>query len=107
MCNVTHDFNDALFRSLCDLMRITANNELRINFEIRGVMSNEEMHLWTGRLYNQFEAILDQTPLLSEHRNQPRTALGIYLTKLRTGDSDERLASLFHISRGKLERFYL
>lgn len=67
-------------------------------------MSDAEMHLWTGRTYDEFEAILEQTPSLSETCNQPKTALGIYLTKLRTGDSDERLATLFNISRRKLER---
>lgn len=86
MCNVTHDFNDAQFTSLCDLMRMAANNQPRIDFENRGAMPNEEMRLWTGRTYDQFEAILEQTPSLSERYNQPRTALGIYLTKLRTGE---------------------
>lgn len=49
MCNVTHDFNDAQFTSLCDLMRMAANNQPRIDFENRGAMPNEEMRLWTGR----------------------------------------------------------
>lgn len=34
----------------------------------------------------------------------PRTALGIYLTKLRSGEPNERLATLFNMSRRKLER---
>lgn len=86
------------------MMRRALERGPRLDFNTRGSLSNEEMHFWTGRNGEQFDAILDQVPSLSERCKEPRTALGIYLTKLRTGDSDERLATLFNVSRRKLER---
>lgn len=103
-CNVTHNFNAQQFSDVCDMLRMALNRGPRLDFNTRGALSNEDMHFWTGRNCEQFDSILQQTPSLSERCKEPRTALGIYLTKLRTGDSDERLATLFNMSRRKLER---
>ncbi|XP_041983275.1 uncharacterized protein LOC121736257 [Aricia agestis] len=52
---------------------------------------------------HQFRQILDEVPRLNNaHRGA--TALAAYLTKLRTGDSDQRLSTLFKIPRSTLER---
>lgn len=84
------------------MMRIALQRGSRFDFNDRGALSDEEMHFWTGRNNEQFDSILEPS-LIQECRN-PGTALGIYLTKLRTGDSNERLASLFNMTRQNLER---
>lgn len=103
-CNVTHDFNAAQFRDISDIMRRGMQRGSRLDFNTIGAVTSEEMHFWTGRSFEQFEEILEQTPSLSQRCKNPRTALGIFLTKLRTGESNERLATLFNMSRQNLER---
>ncbi|KAF9416045.1 hypothetical protein HW555_006457 [Spodoptera exigua] len=97
-CNTTHDFNAAQFKDVCDMLRTTIQRGSRLDFSLQGAMTDEEMHYW-------FDDILEETPSLGMRCNDPRTALAILLVKLRTGDSDERLATLFNMSRRKLERY--
>lgn len=55
--------------------------------------------------YNdQFNEILRETPTLGEGNNRPRTILGVYLSKLRSVESNERLSTLFNMSRRTLQR---
>lgn len=103
-CNTTHNFTAIQFNDVCDMLRTALQRGSRFDFRIRGALTNEEMHFWVGLNGDQFDAILEQTPSLSEISNDPRTALAILLVKLRTGDSNERLATLFNMSRRKLER---
>lgn len=100
-CNVSHDFSAGQFSEALDML---CRQGPRLDFSVRGAMSNEEMHFWTGLNSEKFGFIIEQTRSLSTRCNQPRTALGVYLSKLRTGDSNERLATLFGMSRRKLER---
>lgn len=74
------------------MMRNALQRGSSLDFNAKGALSDEEMHFWTGRNNEQFESILEQTPSLIQESRNPRTALGIYLTKMRTGDSNERLA---------------
>lgn len=103
-CNTTHDFNTYHFTDICDMLRMALQRGPRLDFNTRGALTNEEMHFWTGRKCEEFDSILEETPTLNEMCREPRTALGVYLTKLRTGESDERLATLFNMSRRKVER---
>ncbi|CAH2101152.1 unnamed protein product [Euphydryas editha] len=84
-------------------MRNALQSGSRLDFNARGAVSDEEMHFWTGRNNEQFDCILEQTPSLIQGCRNPRTALSIYLTKMRTGNSNERLASLFNMTRQNLE----
>ncbi|KAJ8710627.1 hypothetical protein PYW08_009142 [Mythimna loreyi] len=104
-CNTTHDFNAAQFKDVCDMLRTTIQRGSRLDFSLHGAMTDEEMHYWVSLNGSQFDDILELTPSLSVRCNDPRTALAILLVKLRTGDSDERLATLFNMSRRKLERY--
>lgn len=58
----------------------------------------------TRRTIEQFNSILEQVPSLERTCNKSKTALAIYLIKLRTGEPDTRLADMFHMSRRSLER---
>lgn len=103
-CHVTHDFNAAQFGDICDMLRNAVQRGSRLDFNTRGALSDEEMHFWTGRNNEQFDTILEQTPSLVQRCRNPRTALSIFLIKLRTGDPNERLATLFNMTRQNLER---
>lgn len=73
-------------------------------FENIETIDDNHFHFWTALTKNQFMTILDQTPSLRNRSDRPATTLGMYLTKIRTGQSDERLATKFQISRRTLER---
>ena len=103
-CNVNNDFNAMQFKDISDFMIKCVQNGSRLDFNRVGAMTSEEMHFWTGRSFEQFCEILEQTPSLRQRCRNPKTALGIFLTKLRTGDSNARLATLLHMSRQNLER---
>lgn len=74
------------------------------DFENLNEQHDEELHYWTGRTRDEFERLFNQTPLLAQRCHNPRTALGILLAKLRSGESNERLATFFNMSRTSLER---
>lgn len=65
-CLVTHDFNAAQFSHICDMMRNALHRGSRLDFNTRCVLSDEEMHFWTGRNNEQFDSILEQTPSLTQ-----------------------------------------
>lgn len=103
-CNVSHDFNGAHFTDLCDMITRAVRFTAHLNFDVAHSMSNEVMHFWIGLNNEQFDIVLRETPSLTERCRKPRLALGIYLLKLRTGDSNVRLASQFSMSRRNFER---
>lgn len=62
-------------------------------------------HYWLGMDADSFHQLLLYVPQLSQVVPCASTALSIILVKLRTGDSNERLSSLFNLSRRTLERY--
>lgn len=102
-CNVTHDFDSDYFTDVCTILTRASRNTF-LDFERLGAINEDDMHFWTGFNNNQFQLILEETPSLIERCREPRQALGIYLTKLRTGDSNDRLASQFRMSRRSIGR---
>ncbi|KAF9405654.1 hypothetical protein HW555_013702 [Spodoptera exigua] len=60
---------------------------------------DDELQFWTSLSKSQFNSILRQTPSLRVRSDCSATVLGVYLVKIRTGESDERLASKFNMSR--------
>lgn len=103
-CNVTHSFTATQFSDICDILRATIQRATRIDFSVRGALSDDELHFWVGLNNEQLDIILEETSSLTQNCIQPRTTLGIYLTKLRSGEPNERLATLFNMSRRQLER---
>jgi hypothetical protein len=65
------------------------------------------IHFCTGLTIQQFNTILAETSSLTEASNGLRTVLGIYLSKLRTGEPNRRLATLFNVSRRTLSRVHI
>lgn len=68
-------------------------------------MSPVMCHYWIGMSGDQFNELLLTVPSLCE--NVPNAGLShhFFLVKLRTGDSNERLFTLFKIPRSTLERY--
>ncbi|XP_035452082.2 uncharacterized protein LOC118277412 [Spodoptera frugiperda] len=78
-----------------------AKSELPVfNFEKVSEMPNVLCHYWTGLTIVNFLNLFSILPALSFKR--PKNALALYLAKLRTGESDRRLATLFDVSRPTL-----
>lgn len=74
-----------------------------LNFEHYENIDPKEIHTWTGLTYDQFENLLQHTPSL-DNVNKKKTILATLLVKLRTGDSNLRLASIFKTSEATISR---
>lgn len=101
--NLTHYFNSEQIADIINTVKQVAESRKRYDFENLENMNDDELYYWTGRTKQDISAILNETPSLTECR-EPKTALAIMLAKLTTGEPNERLALIFHISRRKLER---
>lgn len=97
-------FNSAHVLDIINLYKWGLERNHQLDFENIAGIEDNELHFWTGLTKNQFDSILRLTPSLRDRSNIPATVLGIYLTKIRTGAPDERLATKFNISRRTLER---
>src|SRR5438309_2257966 len=75
-----------------------------LQFEFLETMSDKDMMEWTGLPKRQFQDLFSSVPsLLIQEKRHPKTALGLLLAKLRTGETDARLASLAGFSRSQFE----
>lgn len=103
MLQGTHqDFNSDFMLDIISIYKW--GPERKQDFENLDSFDDDEFHYWTSLTKNQFIAILDQTPSLSARSCHPATCLGIYLSKVRTGEPSERLATLFKMTRKTLEK---
>lgn len=66
-------------------------------------MPNHICHYWTGLEVSEFIILFNELPLANQVPS-PKSALAIFLIKMRTGDSNKRLSSLFNIPRSTMER---
>lgn len=87
-----------------DLIRVMERNADLMDFENVDEMPNHICHYWTGLNVLEFLALYDEIPVLRNVSNG-KTCLAIYLTKLRTGDSDNRLSTLYNMPRSTLESY--
>lgn len=73
-----------------------------IDFNNLNDLSDELVHFWIGLNKDQFNSLFNE---VSQFHNIPRghTTLGVYLMKLRKGDSNERISTMFQIPRSSLE----
>ncbi|KAF9424317.1 hypothetical protein HW555_000456, partial [Spodoptera exigua] len=81
---------------MLDLLRRDVNNT--IDFENVEHMNDTTCRYWTGLTVLNFLSILTCKPQLSNICKKPKTALGMYLIKIRTGEPFRRIASLFRLS---------
>lgn len=85
-----------------DCIAIAARDANTFDFENVHEMPNHICHYWTGLRSNEFLSLVNEVPALNSVVS-PRTSLAIYLIKLRTGDSNQRLSTLFNMPRSTVE----
>lgn len=81
-----------------------SNEVNKLDFEQLNVMSDEECHYWTGLSKVNFMLIINEAPLLREQFKNYKTALAIFLVKLRTGEPHSRLGQLFEMSKSSISK---
>lgn len=96
------DFTGAQMDNLLDMLERTSLN--RIDFSNVHTIPSHLCHYWLGLTATQFYDLLNNIPRLHETVPDASIALSIYLAKLRSGDSNERLSGLFNMPRTTLER---
>lgn len=74
-----------------------------LNFDEYQTISPKEFHTWTGLTHDQYTDLLTNTPSLNDRRNK-NVILAAVLVKLRTGDSNARLATIFRTSESSFAR---
>lgn len=98
------DFTAHQFDEMMSIMeRLSVRNDL--DFSNPSNMSPVMCHYWIGMSGDQFNELLLTVPSLCENVPNAGLSLSIFLVKLRTGDSNERLSTLFKIPRSTLERY--
>ncbi|CAG4978258.1 unnamed protein product [Parnassius apollo] len=96
------DFTGSQFDSIMRIMQRAAY--YHIDFSNILIMPTYLCHFWLGMNSDQFYNLLNGIPSIAGQVPNATVALSIYLVKLRTGDSNERLATLFNKSHVTLER---
>lgn len=76
-----------------------------LNFENIENMIDSQCHYWTGLTIINFLAMFNSVPQLQTLCRKAKTALGMYLVKLRTGESMARMASIFLIGKGTVSTY--
>ncbi|XP_045778808.1 uncharacterized protein LOC123876546 [Maniola jurtina] len=100
--NLIQDFNSAQIVSALRLLINHIKTEV-LDFEHYELINNKEFHDWTGLTAEQFSDLLANTPSLNQRRNK-KTILAALLAKIRTGDSNARLATIFKTSESSFAR---
>lgn len=86
-------------KDMIDTLRDAYKNKNSLDFDHVNNISPEDLHHLIGFTHLQFETILNETPSLSDQCQKPKTALGVYLLKLRSGEPNVRIASQIGVSR--------
>ncbi|XP_041973387.1 uncharacterized protein LOC121729065 [Aricia agestis] len=95
-----HSFNA---EHIQDFATFVNERQMVLDFSNIETLSNELTHYWIGLSKEQFQQLYLEVPgMQAVHRN--KLALAAYLMKLRTGDSDQRIATLLNIPRTTLMR---
>lgn len=97
-----HDFSSDFMLDIINIYKWGLDRKQ--DFENLDSFDDNEFHFWTSMTKTQFTNMLDQVPSLRARSRNPATVLGIFLCKVRTGEPNERLATLFKMSRRALEK---
>lgn len=92
---VMHEFNNTHVLNIIDLYKWGLERRNQLDFEDINSVDDNELHFWTGVTKHQLSTVLQLTQSLHNRTDSPAMALGINLTKIRTGEPDERLATKF------------
>lgn len=85
-----------------DMLSLKSSNHMFIDFDDLDDLDDGIVHFWTGLNKDQFNNLFNEVTPFSNIK-KGRTALGVYLMKLRTGDSNDRIATMLKIPRSSLE----
>ncbi|XP_063383693.1 uncharacterized protein LOC134669975 [Cydia fagiglandana] len=99
-----HTFTAEQLQDMLNTLIQAYNEKSQFDFDEIEDISPEELHFCVGLTHQQFENLLHEMPSLTERSRHPKTVLGAYLMKMRTGEPDERLAARLNMSRRSLER---
>lgn len=103
--NLSHDFTGEMFVDITKILQTAVlNSSNTMDFGNILIMDPKILHHRVGITHNAFEQVIRETPPLQQEVTDPNTAIAIFLMKLRTGESNERLSVLFRMSRRTLER---
>lgn len=99
---ISHEFNEEHIMDMMNILKSVPQVTGKLDFENIQNIDHKEVYILTGRTVQQFNTMLEQVLSLLRTCNESKTALASYLIKLRTGESDTRLADMFHMSRKSL-----
>lgn len=101
--NLTEDFTASEIVRILTIMRNHISTEV-LNFEQYQLINAREFHSWTGLTHEQFSDLLASTNSLNNNRHK-NSIVAALLIKMRTGESNARLALIFRISESTFQRF--
>lgn len=97
-------FDENQIESMLNLLS-TGSTSVVLNFENIENANDTICHYWTGLTIIQFLELYRGVPQLTELCKKAKSALGMYLVKLRTGESMARIASLFLVGKGTVCKY--
>ncbi|KAJ8736536.1 hypothetical protein PYW08_007192 [Mythimna loreyi] len=104
---ITRRHSDINSGGIYDIVRLyTAALEKKhtLNFEDMSEITEDNLHFWTGLNHTQFNHLISQIPSLRQLSSSPQLDLGVYLSKIRTGEPSVRLGTTFDLSRQSVDR---
>lgn len=100
-----HEFSRSFTKNEMESMLCLSVQEENNYFDFENVHTIDDsiFVFWTGLTKEKYNNILNiiRPALISK---TPQTALGVYLIKVRTGDSHERISSLLHMPKSSVTR---
>ncbi|GBP34211.1 hypothetical protein EVAR_30764_1 [Eumeta japonica] len=98
------DFNVDSFVDMVNMYTRALESRSRLDLENINEVSEDDLRYWTGLNHSQFEQLFQQVPSLHRQSVTPRTDLGVYLCKIRTGEPNTRLCTTFGLAETTLRR---
>lgn len=85
-------------QQIADMLKLLQKKNLKyLNFERLETIDDTIFNYYIGFTKDNFLTVLEETPSLTHAFKKPKRALAVVMCKLHTGDSNERLASVFHV----------
>jgi len=97
-------YSPTQIQEMVDLVINNYSGPSFLDFEFVETMGDKAVHDWTGLTIAQFNQLFSSVSSLEEkEKTRPKTALGLWLAKARTGETNERLATLVDLTRSRVE----
>lgn len=103
LADITQPIHSFTSEHIEDFASFVNEKNSTLDFNNIEEMSEDLVHYWIGLTKNQFRQLILDTPRI-RNMHKGTLALAAYLVKLRTGDSDERISTLFNVPRTTLMR---